>query len=148
MFTEQFSKVRGQKIISEGYKRWWWMDDSVPQLPSKFLVQLVLIPICWFPFQCLNCENELYLRVFYFLTLFYSLLTQSSRHYAQQKWFLFRQRKIYGWDSWFQYFQFPNIGNSYHKFWISFQENPGTCAFFSLNSSLFLTSHVQDVVGV
>lgn len=105
------------------------MDFGIPQLPSKFLVQLVLIHICWFPFQCRNHDNELYLPVFYFLTLFYSSLTHFSHHYAQQKWFLFRQRKIYGCDSWFQYFQFPNISNIYHKFWISFQENPGTCAF-------------------
>lgn len=62
------------------------MDDGVPQLPSKFLVHLVLIPICWFPFHCLNHENELYLPVFYFLTLFYSLFTHSSHHYAKKNY--------------------------------------------------------------
>lgn len=116
LFYSQSCSVREvvTKCVSKGYKGWWWMDDGVPQLLSKFLVQLVLIHICWFPFQCLNHENELYLPIFYVLTLFYSSFTYSYHHYAQQKWFLFRQRKICGCDSWFQYFQFPNIDNIYY----------------------------------
>lgn len=84
LFYSQNNSVREgvTKYMSECYKGWCWMDDGVPQLSSKFLVQFVFIHICWFPFQCLNHENELYLPVFYFLTLFYSSLTHSSHHYA------------------------------------------------------------------